>query len=432
MRSPHGLKTEIEAWQSLVHVCRRWRNLVFGSPRRLNLQLYCTPKAPARDTLDIWPTLPLIVRGSMASSPSTDNVIAALGQSNRVCQVRLMHLARWQSENVLAAMQVPFPELTDLSLSSNGNASLFVPDSFLGGSSPRLQSFILDGIPFRGLPNLLSSANHLVNLSLFNISNFGYISPKAIVALLSVLPGLRTLILEFQPPQYRFDRESRTPKRSVLPALYEFHFKGFTEYLEKLVTSIDTPQLEEIHITLINQIGFDISRLAKFVNRTPTLTVHDQAHVQFDDWSISVELLARSGLRALEIRISCGEPYLQLSSIAQVCNSPLHPLSTVEDLYIKHRYWQKVSTIENPLWLQLLLPFTAVKNLYLSKDFEPSIAAALQELVAGGITEVLPSLQNIFLEASGPFQEDIRQFITARQLSSHPVAISIRNELVWN
>ena len=27
------------AWQSLVHVCRRWRGIVFGSPRRLGLRL---------------------------------------------------------------------------------------------------------------------------------------------------------------------------------------------------------------------------------------------------------------------------------------------------------------------------------------------------------------------------------------------------------
>ena len=83
--------------------------------------------------------------------------------------------------------------------------------------------------------------------------------------------------------------------------------------------------------------------------------------------------------------------------------------------------------IENSLWLELLHPFPAVKNLYLSKDFAPGIAAALQEIVG---TEVLPSLQNIFvegLEPSGPFQENIGQFVAARQLSGRPIAIS-----VWN
>jgi hypothetical protein len=79
--------------------------------------------------------------------------------------------------------------------------------------------------------------------------------------------------------------------------------------------------------------------------------------------------------------------------------------------------------------LQLLLPFTAVMNLYLYKEFAPSIAAALQELAGAGITEVLPSLQNIFvekLELSGPFQENIGQFVAARQLSGRPIAIFVR------
>src|SRR6266852_504548 len=51
-------------WHPLVHVCRRWRSLVFGSPRRLDLKLYCTLKTPTRDSLDIWPALPLVVSGS--------------------------------------------------------------------------------------------------------------------------------------------------------------------------------------------------------------------------------------------------------------------------------------------------------------------------------------------------------------------------------
>ena len=61
----------------------------------------------------------------------------------------------------------------------------------------------------------------------------------------------------------------------------------------------------------------------------------------------------------------------------------------VEDFYIERRYWRTVwrnDAIENTLWLQLLLPFTAVKNLYLIKGFAPGILAALQELVGGRIT----------------------------------------------
>ena len=152
-------KTDIEAWQSLVHVCRRWRSLVLGSPRRLNLRLHCTHKTPARDTLDVWPALPLIVEGTMVpSSPGTDNIIAALGQINRVCKVNLSMTAYSQLENVLSPMQAPFPELKDLRFSLyhlHGETPSVIPDSFLGGSAPRLEYFELHCIPFPGLPNLL-------------------------------------------------------------------------------------------------------------------------------------------------------------------------------------------------------------------------------------------------------------------------------------
>jgi hypothetical protein len=429
---PYGDKTRVEAWQSLVHVCQRWRGLVLESRCRLNLQLYCSPKTPARDKLDVWPALPLIVGGNMLSS-GTDNVIAALGQTNRVCKVNLWRLADRQLETVLAAMQVPFPELTDLWLERYSNREVPVfPDSFLDGSAPRLRSFALQGIPFPGLPKLLLSATHIVYLTLYDIPHSGYISPKAMIALVSMLPSLGSLTLQFRSPQSRPDSESPSLpplKRSVLPALTSLHFKGVTEYLEKLVIGIDTPQLDFSSITFFNQIDFDTPRLAQFINCTPTLRALDEAHVRFDDDFAHIELSASSQTPILRISISCREPDWQLSSIEQVCNFSLDHLS-VEDFYIEHQYWRTVwknDAIENTLWLQLLLPFTAVKNLYLSKEFAPGIVATLQELVGGRMTEVLPSLQNIFvegLEPSGAFQENIGRFVAARRLSGHPIAIS--------
>ena len=163
MHSSYFNEWRVEAWQPLVHVCRRWRSLVLASPRRLNLRLYCTPKTPVRDRLDVWPALPLVVGGSMAFSSGTDNIIAALGQNNRICQVDL-DLAGWQLKEVLATMQVPFPELTDLRLFSDGDTMPVTPDSFLDGSAPRLRFFEMTSIQFPGLPKLLFSATHLVTL----------------------------------------------------------------------------------------------------------------------------------------------------------------------------------------------------------------------------------------------------------------------------
>ena len=425
-----------EAWQMLVHVCRRWRSLVFGSPRRLNLRLFFTSRTPAKGTLDIWPALPLVVDGLLASSSSTDNVIAVLGQSNRVSQVSLA-LAGWQLENVLAAMQVPFPELTELRLNSYDNTPPVIPDSFLGGSAPSLLFFKLVRISFPGLPKLLLFATHLVHLRLSDIPHSGYISPGAMITLLSALSSLETLYLGFEYPQSRPDWQTPgllPPKRFILPALKKVRFKGVTGYLEELVNSIDTPQLDEMYIHFFNQnqIDFDCPRLAQFINCTPALRAFDEARVRFIDGTAGVKLRHRtseSDFDDLGIDISRGEPDRQLSFVARLCNSSLPPLSTIVDLYIEHRYWllgQNFDAIENTMWLEVLLPFTAVKNLYLCKGFAPGIAAALEELVGDRVTKILPNLQNIFVEGreqSGPFKTNIKQFLTARKVSSHPITI---------
>jgi hypothetical protein len=441
-------KRAVEAWQSLVHVCRRWRNLVFQSPRRLNLRLYCTPETPARDKLDVWPTLPLIINDAsgVVSTSDTDNIIAAFRQNNRVCKVILRGRGTrcLQLEKVLAAMQVPFPELTvlELSLPSDYETLAAIPDSFLGGSAPRLRHFYLDSIPFPGLPKLRLSPDHLVSLQLHGIPRSGYISPEAIVALLSVLSSLKSLTLAFEYPQSHPGWESRSlppPKRSILPAFYEFYFEGATEYLEDLVTFIDAPQLNILHITFHNQIDFAYPRLARFINCTPNLRAYNEAYMRFNDFKLgtaSVKLLHQtSDYPDLMIDFIYLRGQLRhLSSIKQVCDS-LRPLSlsTVGDLFIEESSFRELGwendAISSALWLGLLLPFTAVKNLYLSKVFVPGIAAALQDLIGGRITEVLPNLQNIFIqslrvEASGPFHKDFGQFVTARQLSGHPVAIS--------
>jgi hypothetical protein len=434
-------KRRAHAWTSLVHVCRWWRSLVFLSPRRLNLQLYCTPQTPAKDTLDVWPALPLIIHGSMATTSGTDNTIAALGKSNRVCDVEL-YLTGWQLEEVLAAMQVSFPELTDLRLRSHDETpsvthDAAIPDSFLGGSAPRLRNFSLHGVIFPGLPKLFLSATHLVDLHLSDIPHSGYISPEEMVARLSMLSYLEILSLGFRSPQSRPGSDSRNLprlKRSILPALRRLHFKGVTEYFDELVTHIDTPQLDGLNITFFNQIDFRCTRLAQFIDCTPKFRARDEAHVQFDDSTAGISLRNRTSnhnlrLYELLINISCRKSDWQLSSIEQVCNS-LYPLPTVQDLYIEHEYSQLVwknGAIESILWLELLLPFTAAENLYLSKEFAPGIAVALQELV--GISVVLPRLQNIFLEGlepSGPLQENIGRFVAARQLSDHPITISVR------
>ena len=139
--------------------------------------------------LDIWPALPLFIM--CFQTGSADNIIAVLERSDRVCGIDLGHVQSSDLEIILAEMQQPFPELTDLSLYDTvGETVRVVPDSFLGGSAPRLEDLWLNRIPFPGLPKLLLSATHLVKLHIVRIPHSGYISPDVMVTALSTLTSL--------------------------------------------------------------------------------------------------------------------------------------------------------------------------------------------------------------------------------------------------
>ena len=78
-----------DRWVTLVHVCRRWRCVVFASPRSLGLRLYCTPDRPAKETSDIWSELPISIYCFIRAPqlPRLTNVMVALKQPNRVCRI---------------------------------------------------------------------------------------------------------------------------------------------------------------------------------------------------------------------------------------------------------------------------------------------------------------------------------------------------------
>jgi hypothetical protein len=432
-------KEAMKAWQSLVHVCRRWRSVVFGSPRRLDLRLVCTANTPARDTVDVWPALPLEILDAGYRGRSMGNVVALLERSDLVHQIRqisLWDISSSQLEDILEAMQVSFPELTDLDLHRYDQTEPVLPlsDSFLGRSAPQLRLLSLDGIPYPGLPQLRLSAKHLTNLHLFHIPHSGYIPPEAMVACLSTLTSLEGLSLEFKSPRPRPDMESRRlppTTRIALPVLCRFTFKGVGEYLEYVVARIDAPRLIFLDITFFNDIVFDIPQFTRFISHTPRLEAFDEARVTLKDSTASIKL--SSGYAKfhanLNVSISCGELDWQISFLEQVCTSSLSPLSTLEDLYMEGRPWPQdwKDNIDYTQWLELLHSFTGVKNLYLSKELAPCVVPALQELVGGRMTGVFSTLQNIFLEElqeSGPVQEGIGKFVAARRVTSHPIAVS--------
>jgi hypothetical protein len=331
-------------------------------------------------------------------------------------------------------MNEPFLELTGLHLRVIGDKpGPILPDSLLGGTTPRLRYLYLQDVPFPGLPKLLLSATYLVNLDL-DIPPSGYFPPEAIATSLSVLTSLELLHLRFRCPHPRPALESRRPPpltRAILPSLTTILFKGASEYLEEILAHFNAPRLDHFHITFFNEIIFDTPQLFQFISRTPMLRSPEKGRIAFSDHAVMVKFPSQtSDYRGLSVHIRCMVSGWQLSAVEQVCTLSLPPVSTLEDLYIlelpvPRLRWQ--DDVESTLWLELLRPFVAVKNLYISKESVPRIAPALEELVGARTTEVLPTLENLFLAGlrpSGPLEKGIEKFVAARQLISHPVAVS--------
>jgi hypothetical protein len=251
------------------------------------------------------------------------------------------------------------------------------------------------------------------------------------VTSLSALTSLEFLQLGFQYPRRHRALESRRPPlppltHSILPSLTGIWFTGASEYLAEILARIDTPRLNKLYITFFEQIIFDHTPqlvLFQLISQRPTLRAPEKGYISFNLDANIVDFTSQtSDYGILSVEIPCTDSNRLLPSLGEVCTC-LPRLSMLEDLYIFEdgKYppdWQN---------LNLLRSFVAVKNLYLSEEIAARIAPALQELVGGRTTEVLPTLENIFLEGfrpSGPLHEGIEKFVAARLLTSQPVAVS--------
>ena len=202
---------------------------------------------------------------------------------------------------------------------------------------------------------------------------------------------------------------------------------------------IDVPQLDHLDMMIFTFIYFDLvvvidtPQLLRFICRTPKLQAPDKARVAINttDGNFQIEFWRPGQVSSIvRLKVNSEDPEQQFRSLAQFCHSPLFPLPTLESLYIdgdQFSVQHQQDNDESTRWLELLRPFTFVKNLFLSMDFAPCIARVLQGLVGEGAMEVLPSLENVFIEEFQPLgsvHEGFGQFVAERQLSGQPVVIS--------
>jgi hypothetical protein len=104
-------------WHRLAHVCRRWRSIVFASPRRLDLRLVYTYEKPVRESVDLWPTLPIAIwypQTRHLFREDDGNIVAALTYPDRICEINY----KVPDGKVILLLRAPFPALECLKLRS--------------------------------------------------------------------------------------------------------------------------------------------------------------------------------------------------------------------------------------------------------------------------------------------------------------------------
>jgi hypothetical protein len=177
-----------------------------------------------------------------------------------------------------------------------------------------------------------------------------------------------------------------------------------------------------MEIMFFNQLVFDTPHLRHVIGRTE-LKTFDHATIRFYPSNVSISLSPR-----LCLQISCKPSDWQLSSVAQLYDTALSSLLAVNILEIHNpRNWE--DDVENIQWLELLHLFPSVKDLVMSEKTFRLVAPALDEFAGGSVTDVLPALQNIFLQgpqSSEPNKKDIGRFISTRHLFGRPVTVQHR------
>ena len=436
-----SLPDAVRDWEILAHVCQRWRQVVFASPLRLNLRIYCTYGTPVRKSLDIWPTFPIRIQYLYHNFEESDedNVIAALEHPDRVYDVGL-DLTGQQLKKMVTMMQKPFPALKHLYVymfmdprmgRSNGVPSL--PSEFLGGSAPCLQSIQLFGIPFPTLPALLLSTSALVKLCL-DIPQTGYVSPEAMVAGLATSTRLEDLDIIFPaslPDHMRLPPATRT----VLPALTTITFRGVREYLENFVARIDAPRLHNIWIGYFNQLfDFEVPHLWQFIGRSENLNRPMCCSIQFDPESVifatgltpakdSVYDYFENIPRQIDVHILCEGIDWQVSHLAQALNYQTFALlSNVLHFNLAIGDRAKIPESEDMDdidWLELLRPFSSAQTLFVSKEFAGHVSRSLENTAGVMATNFLPALDILCLEDQP--MSSVYTFVAARSEFGRPV-----------
>ena len=384
-----------QVWCTLAHVCRRWKELILASSRRLDVQLRCTFGTHAEDLIAYSPALPLVLdyhsrHDERWTYVDMDSVIVALHQLHRAREIVLSAPASTLAKLTAAMAGATAPMLERLELESQ-TTELVLPRPFLDAlAPPHLRSLRLNGCVLQAWRPLLSSAMSLEHLALHRIpvSATGFVAaPEDLASCVRSMPRLRTLSISFvsaAAPHSSPVVDNRvlsphrtttpTPRRTSdtdcteLPSLEEFAYQGPSTYIDAFLAAFSVaPRMRRLRLKLLDKpkATLSIPHVARFIysraSADPPKPALSLALVEFYESSAWLTLFPPTSPRdrtmprhneyenahgddhddsndmynEISIHVTCGLLGDQLSALTSICSAlTRHTLSSITELML--------------------------------------------------------------------------------------------------
>ena len=443
---------EKHVWINLVHVCRKWRAVVFASYVRLDLGVLVGPKKPGHIKTILSGPLPISINYQYNRESVTGSALwrmcATLKRHDRVRKITFQGM-RANFDKFFKLTNRAFPVLDTLSLHFCGPYEPKIPDTFLRGpdlSDLHLRHLELTGVSLPSISRFLSSATALTDLVLhLDDSLRSSSSETALLDLLACLKGmsyLRSLQLAFLSGPLDTPSQPSSPKDIVtLSKLTCFRYTDHDiSFFDALVAGLSAPSLRDVEVQYCAGMWPPmVVHLPRFIDEIEEH--YHVVHVVFKAWLFHLSLLSQSGcishckpgFKFGTISLLPPESIMRMSGVLST------RLSTVEELHVS---FDKASTdVWEDLipwrrsWRKFLQQFPSVKVLR-TEDKNNCIARIFLQLQGheepGDDVTFLPALEEIELynnsssingSQCGPELAAFKPFVSARKQAGRPVKV---------
>ena len=430
---------DLFGWRKLSHVCQRWRHLVYECAFHLGAHIKCTNSSPIVEMLDHFPPLPLFIdyghtrNGVTLTEQDEVKIYHTLRLHDRVSHIDL-NVPSSVLHKVSELLDTRFPMLESLSLTFSATYEDSLP--FTLPKAFRAQNLRHLSLPSISPPRrlqLLTSTVSLITLELSNIQASSYSRPRLLVARLRSLPQLKELSIRFSTPIPRpsTERELLGEQGTLvtLPSLEILEFEGDGAYLESLVAQMRVPLLNQLKITLFDQIALVLPHLFHLINVTDAFRLRSGA-VGFDCNGVFLTTDHHgppwTGFipAPFLFRVMCEQLDQQRNYAFQICNALIPLLRCVEHFSFEYsckvqfNEWGPLVIVphDDQTWHGLLRSLKGANHLYIPEGLLHQLSRVLRMEQVGSDPGFLRNLRSIHAPDNW-----FTEFIDTRQVAGRPV-----------